>query len=633
MPPLVSVLTTVYNRAPYIAPCIESVLAQTMDDLELIIVDDCSTDGSFAVAERYRSDPRVRLYRNERNLGDYPNRNRAASLARGTYLKYVDGDDLIYPHCLALMVEGMETFLEAGYGLSRDFPGAMAPVLLTPSEAYREHFFRSGLFTSGPLDAIIRRDAFEEVGGFSPARYTSDTDFFLRLGARWDGVILVPGLVWWRHHPEQESLHEKASVDRVMEVVLRHHGSECEALAAPLCPLRTSEIRLLRRRATIRMFRLALGQLGRGHIGWAAQIAKVAHAIHGKTSAMARSKNINPGLGAINTNTVIPSLPSTRRAPPIKSNWINIINGAGNNSSMPSISVLLPVHNGENHIVGAIQSVLAQDFRAWELIVVDDASDDDSFKLATQYDNGDNIKVLRNPETIGRWRTYNRAAKYARGRHLLLAVTDELWFPHALQICFDLMEKSESSIGIPKNRLVHPMGSVLKPRDFYRLQFMAPPPVADQDRIFVCRRSVWEASDGFREDRVLPKVDLALRIAVSHDVVVLPEGLNWVEGGDSIARADRLWRTWIETGRRDLLELIDNPEAPLSDAERQALIAGLTGAAIRQCLNLVSRGHIMAGLQLWRRQALKLSDLPLRKCFSPWIPVTERHAVYLETGS
>ena|SRR5674476_1029541 len=88
--PAVSVLMTAYNREKYIAEAIESVLAQTFTDFELVVVDDGSKDHTVDIARRYSKDPRVSVHINEKNLGDYPNRNRAASLARGRYLKYLD---------------------------------------------------------------------------------------------------------------------------------------------------------------------------------------------------------------------------------------------------------------------------------------------------------------------------------------------------------------------------------------------------------------------------------------------------------------------------------------------------------------------------------------------------------------
>src|SRR5579862_5201402 len=112
--PLVSVLMTAYNREEFIAKAIQSILDSTYSNFELIVVDDCSTDSTIRIAKEYETkDKRIRVFLNEKNLGDYPNRNKAASYASGKYLKYVDSDDIIYPFGLAMMVNRMEAFPEA----------------------------------------------------------------------------------------------------------------------------------------------------------------------------------------------------------------------------------------------------------------------------------------------------------------------------------------------------------------------------------------------------------------------------------------------------------------------------------------------------------------------------------------
>ena len=65
----------------------------------------------LAIAKSYeQKDARIKVYVNDKNLGDYPNRNKAASYAKGKYIKYLDADDLIYPHGLEVMVHTMEQF-------------------------------------------------------------------------------------------------------------------------------------------------------------------------------------------------------------------------------------------------------------------------------------------------------------------------------------------------------------------------------------------------------------------------------------------------------------------------------------------------------------------------------------------
>lgn len=206
--PTVSILVTVYNRERFLAATLDSILKSSLQDFEVIVVDDASGDGSLAIAQDYASrDRRIRVYANAENLGDYPNRMKAASLATGKYLKYVDSDDLIYPHSLAIMVDGMDACEQAGLGLSHSLPEDASPYpwVLTPEQAYKKQFLGRGCLSCGPGGAIIRRQAFEAVGGFnSDWQVISDLDLWYRLAAKWPVVLLPPGLVWWRRHEQQE---------------------------------------------------------------------------------------------------------------------------------------------------------------------------------------------------------------------------------------------------------------------------------------------------------------------------------------------------------------------------------------------------------------------------------------------
>ena len=115
--PLVSVVTPVYNEEKYLADCIESVLAQTYQNWDYTIVDNCSTDASVEIARRYAArDPRIRVHQNQAFRSAYANCNAAVRLISPTskYCKVVLGDDWIFPECLEQMVAVAEAHPSVG---------------------------------------------------------------------------------------------------------------------------------------------------------------------------------------------------------------------------------------------------------------------------------------------------------------------------------------------------------------------------------------------------------------------------------------------------------------------------------------------------------------------------------------
>lgn len=101
----VSVCLPVFNGGAFLAEAIESVLRQSHREFELLVVDDCSTDDSVAVIERYAAtDSRIALHRNQRNLGLVDNWNRCLQLASGQWIKFLFQDDLLAPTCIASLL-------------------------------------------------------------------------------------------------------------------------------------------------------------------------------------------------------------------------------------------------------------------------------------------------------------------------------------------------------------------------------------------------------------------------------------------------------------------------------------------------------------------------------------------------
>jgi glycosyltransferase involved in cell wall biosynthesis len=237
--PLVSVLMTAFNREKYIAQAIESVLVSTYKNFELIIVDDCSSDRTAEIATEYELvDSRVKIYKNVDNLGDYPNRNKAASYAKGKYLKYVDADDCIYPWGLELLINMMEQFPNAGWGLCSllQYVEKPFPFSLGPKESYAYNYNGRGLFHKAPLSAIIKRDVFENEGGFKSIRMAGDFEMWNRLAQKYEVVLMPDGVVWSRVHNSQE-MNSYRKYILVYEEICYKYITDND------CPLSKSEVR------------------------------------------------------------------------------------------------------------------------------------------------------------------------------------------------------------------------------------------------------------------------------------------------------------------------------------------------------------------------------------------------------
>lgn len=261
--PRVSVLMTAYNRAAYIGEAIESVLAQTFDDFELLIVDDQSTDDTVAVARRYTSDRRVRVVVNERRLGQFPNRNHAAALAVGDLLKFHDSDDVMYQDCLDVMVRALTDAPSAALALtaSRAWAGGPTPMLLTPPLAYARAYLGEGLFHTGPACALFRTDAFRSLGGFPDAGVYSDTLFWIHACRHVNVLLVRADLFWYRLHPQQE-LQAGSEGD-----ALALEGAQWRALWHEACPLDGAMVERARRTFTYALVGRALQDVRAGRPG------------------------------------------------------------------------------------------------------------------------------------------------------------------------------------------------------------------------------------------------------------------------------------------------------------------------------------------------------------------------------
>lgn len=203
--PLVSVLMTAYNRQEYISEAIESVLNSDYKNFELIICDDKSTDNTLKIAQEYSlKDQRVQVYVNEINLGQFPNRNRALSLAKGKYVKYLDSDDMFYNFSLGYCVNMMENNPGADWGML-SFKKEDEGVLYSSNEIIRRHFFGNPILSIGPDGTIYKKDFFLKLGGYSQM-YGPANDVYTNIlaASRGNLILMTKDFFYYRLHQDQE---------------------------------------------------------------------------------------------------------------------------------------------------------------------------------------------------------------------------------------------------------------------------------------------------------------------------------------------------------------------------------------------------------------------------------------------
>jgi glycosyltransferase involved in cell wall biosynthesis len=166
----VSVIIPNYNNELFIEKCINSILASTWDNLEVIFVDDVSTDNSLEIVKsKFSDNPKVHIYQNHANMGAYYSRNKGIILANGNYILNVDGDDFIEPTMIEICMSSAN-WNNWGYGthFQRLYvkPDNIDKIThINPSNSY--------VF-------LFRRELFNRLGYYQESRFGADSEFIKR---------------------------------------------------------------------------------------------------------------------------------------------------------------------------------------------------------------------------------------------------------------------------------------------------------------------------------------------------------------------------------------------------------------------------------------------------------------------
>lgn len=190
--PLISVIITSFNYAHYISESIASVLSQDFQDLELIVIDNASTDATDEVVSGFAADPRLRYIKNETNIGLTANHNRALGLARGDYIVFVSADDRLLPGHLRRTFDYLQAhprtdmvYTGVVFINGNSFPfgiRGMSGQLPVDYDGGRNEFvaqLAEGCYIAMP-GMLVRRSLYDELGPFEDIRAAD-----YEIGVRW----------------------------------------------------------------------------------------------------------------------------------------------------------------------------------------------------------------------------------------------------------------------------------------------------------------------------------------------------------------------------------------------------------------------------------------------------------------
>ncbi len=241
--PLVSVCIPVYNRKEMLRSCLLSIVRQSLVDIEIIVLDNCSEDNLLQVVEEI-NDPRVIYFRNNRNIGLTNNFIKVASLARGMYIKIVGSDDLLMPNCLEESLKELRSHPSADALLSKEVI-VREGVSLNPSVYslpfvgfaknlnYLDNSEVFGFVNIGPSAWLIKKEAFWDHGGFDRSlRVMFDWELYYQMLQYGGGVVFFDRILTIRMvHQSNESLIQSVNHNYLLDILqLRRQGLPGESV-------------------------------------------------------------------------------------------------------------------------------------------------------------------------------------------------------------------------------------------------------------------------------------------------------------------------------------------------------------------------------------------------------------------
>lgn len=229
---LISICIPVYNDAANIDECLNSCITQIQDDIEIIVLDNCSSDGTYEKAKKYQSE-NVEIKQNRENLGAYGNHNELINISNGMYIKFLHSDDILEKDAISILKKSIEnnpsvelfafnTFYISKTKLKLARQQFTSPVILNSLQP--KEFVKFGSFIGTPSMTMFKRSIIKKVGHFDKSMEpSSDTEFWDRVLQSCKVKLCTAALVSVRDDPVTK-LQSYYLNQRFYEALLRRLG-------------------------------------------------------------------------------------------------------------------------------------------------------------------------------------------------------------------------------------------------------------------------------------------------------------------------------------------------------------------------------------------------------------------------
>ena len=223
----VSIIICTYNRADYISHTLNSILAQTYQSYEVIVIDDASTDDTEEIIKKYLSlEKRIKYFKNEKNLGIPKSRNKGVVLSQGEYIAMLDSDDYwLSAEKIAKQIEVLDSDKELGLigtgiiCIDENDQEIKKDIFAIEDYEIRERILAKNQFMQSSV--VFRKDAYKVAGGYQE-KFTvcEDLDLWLAIGSKYKFANIIEPMVAYRLHSGGISKSRKLEIAQTTDEII-----------------------------------------------------------------------------------------------------------------------------------------------------------------------------------------------------------------------------------------------------------------------------------------------------------------------------------------------------------------------------------------------------------------------------